>query len=273
MVTIYQRPGPALAPLVELLWYVDEPVPPGFERRLPTGGMQIVVNLGEDELRWYDGDRFDRCHTIGGAGLSGPIASPIGIDTAEQRQSVGIAFWPGGTAPFFPRADALTEPLIGLDELWGRPGSVLRERLLHAPTPAATLATLQRCLLEQTAGPLAAEPALGAAVAALEQGWAVRQVVDRTGTTSSSLGRMFRRLVGLSPKPYARVRRLQRVLTTVTGEVPSEHPALDWAGIANDHGYADQSHLINEFRTLAGTTPTAYRPRSLLEPNHVPVAG
>ena len=279
MTTFFRRPSRALAPFVELLWYVDEPMPDGLERRLPTGGMQIVVNLAEDELRWYDGGRLDVRHVASGAALSGPVARAIGIDTAEQRHSIGLAFRPGGGAPFFaPPAVELNEPLIGLDNLWGPPGGLVRERVLYEQNPAAMLETLERCLLEQVVSPLSPEPALDAAVAGLERGRRVRQVVEDTGTTPATLGRMFRRLVGISPKPYARVRRLQRVLASaarplatpgVAGAGHSLGP--DWTALAHDHGYFDQAHLINEFRALTGTTPTAYRPRSAGELNHLPI--
>jgi len=147
----------------------------------------------------------------------------------------------------------------------------VRERILHAPTPAATLDTLERCVLEQAVHPLTTDPALRAAVTALEQGWPVGRVADHTGTTPATLGRMFRRLLGLSPKPYARLRRVQRVLASVTGPAAEDGPPLDWATIAGKHGYYDQAHLINEFRELTGTTPTAYHPRSHLERNHLPL--
>jgi AraC-like DNA-binding protein len=45
-----------------------------------------------------------------------------------------------------------------------------------------------------------------------------------------------------------------------------------WAEAAAEHGYYDQSHLIHDFRELAGITPTAYRPRSAAERNHVPLS-
>jgi AraC-like DNA-binding protein len=34
---------------------------------------------------------------------------------------------------------------------------------------------------------------------------------------------------------------------------------LDWAGLALELGYFDQSHLIRDFRRLTGYTPEKYR--------------
>jgi AraC-like DNA-binding protein len=51
----------------------------------------------------------------------------------------------------------------------------------------------------------------------------------------------------------ARVVRLQHAVSLVQrGAVSS------WTGLAYDAGYADQAHLVREFRALAGVTPGAY---------------
>jgi AraC-like DNA-binding protein len=43
----------------------------------------------------------------------------------------------------------------------------------------------------------------------------------------------------------------------------------DWAALAAAHGYADQSHLADEFRELVGVTPNGYLRSRVNGPNHL----
>ena len=104
------------------------------------------------------------------------------------------------------------------------------------------------------------------AASLLERGIPVSEVSSRIGLLPRTLVRRFRAIVGLSPKRFARVRRLQRVVRSIRD--PND---VDWCEAAALHGYADQAHLIHDFRELIGITPTAYRRRSEEARNHVPV--
>jgi AraC-like DNA-binding protein len=65
--------------------------------------------------------------------------------------------------------------------------------------------------------------------------------------------RLFSQYVGVSPKWVIRRYRLHELLERIhSGQ------ALDWAQLALDLGYFDQAHLINDFKTITGYTPTEY---------------
>jgi AraC-like DNA-binding protein len=260
----------ALAPFVRSLAYDDGPeLPPRRERILPGGGVSLMVNLHEDEFRTYHGPGHATVRRVAGAMLAGPRAEHTVIDTAEQRRIVTVSFTPAGAAPFFAVPLAETrDQLVELGDLWGREGAVLRERLLTTTTATATLRLVETVLLDHLAGPAAPDPAVAYAVRAFERNTAVSDVTDCLGMLPKQFVHRFRAQIGLTPKRFARVRRLQRLLRAVHG-----HGGVDWAAVAVDHGYFDQAHLINDFRAMTGLTPAAYLTSVGGAPNHVPLAG
>lgn len=279
MRAVHRPPSPALAPFVHSVGYYELDGPTGLERALPTGAMQLLVNLHADELATYpaypaytaaggqDGGGAGGARRTTGAALQGAYAHPIMIDTAHQRAIAVVSFRPGGAFPFFGAPPSATAGrLVEVEALWGRAGAVLRERLLEAPTPREALGVLEAALLAGAVRPVAPDPVIACAVAALERGARVGEVTERLGTSPRTFIRRFHEQVGQTPKRFARVRRFQRVLSAI----PSDRP-VDWAAIAVACGYYDQAHLIHDFRAFAGTCPSAYRPRSPREPNHVPV--
>jgi AraC-like DNA-binding protein len=62
---------------------------------------------------------------------------------------------------------------------------------------------------------------------------------------------LFRDDLGMTPKHYARIARLRRVL--------ARGPSSSWARLALETGFHDQSHLIREFRDLLQVTPSTFR--------------
>lgn len=251
-----------LRPFVASIGYHEGAFTHTRERVLPTGSPQLMVNLADDTMSTRLGAGTRR---ITGAGLVGTATGPVDVDPAQQQATLFVAFRPGGGYPFlpFPAAES-TDELVDLRELWGADGSVLRERLLEQPTPQARLQLLAAQLYAHSQRPLRPDPAVRFGCAALDRGMPVGQVVERLGCTAKRFIRTFRQQVGLPPKRYARIRRLQRLLAAV----PADRP-VDWADLAARYGYTDQSHLVHDFRDLAGMTPGQYRARSPGERNHI----
>ncbi|NUP33782.1 MAG: AraC family transcriptional regulator [Streptomycetaceae bacterium] len=274
-VSVVRRPLlTVLAPFVRVIGYAGESgggsFPQAAELVLPNGGLQLLVNLDRDELgsRTAGADRLTR-----GAALQGPQSGPVVVEPEQQRAVVWAAFHTAGAGPFAGvPLGAVRERLVGLEDLWGRGGAVLRERLLEAVAaggPQACLRELEAALAEVAAPERAPDPAVRMAAARLDRGVSVAEAADGIGWTTRRLSAGFATQVGLSPKRYARIRRFQRLLARVNGDPESP----DWALLAAEVGYHDQAHLIHEFRALAGMTPTAYAPRSAAALNHVPLLG
>lgn len=65
-----------------------------------------------------------------------------------------------------------------------------------------------------------------------------------------TLLRRFRAATGLSPKQFARICRFRHAAFQL---VEANRPG--WAQVASGTGFADQAHMINEFKDLTGLTP------------------
>jgi AraC-like DNA-binding protein len=79
----------------------------------------------------------------------------------------------------------------------------------------------------------------------------VESMAHGSGVSRQHLSRLFRERVGIGPKLYCRLARF------VSGLVYAGRTGVDWAQAAVDLGYADQSHMIAEFREFSGLTPGA----------------
>lgn len=257
-----RAPSPALAPFVATLWYYeDAALAAGRELVVPNGAPQLLVNLDEDVLECWDGPGFREHVRRSGAALVGPRSSAAVLDPGGQRHITGVALLPGA-APLFTGLEAAETAgeMIELEVF--APRSRLRDRMLEAEGAEAVLALWERFLVGRLRGER--DRAVERAVAALEAGARVGAVALELGWSMPRLRAHFAARVGLTPKRWARVRRVQRVLGALERE---QRPA--WAELALDHGYADQAHLVREFREITGVTPGAYRARRPGEANHI----
>jgi transcriptional regulator GlxA family with amidase domain len=79
----------------------------------------------------------------------------------------------------------------------------------------------------------------------------VDALADYSGYGLRHYERMFKLAIGVSPKHYLRVERLQQALST-----KSLQPSTPWGRIATDLGFYDQMHLVHEFKALGGAAPS-----------------
>ncbi|HEU4891446.1 MAG TPA: hypothetical protein VFT47_07835 [Vicinamibacterales bacterium] len=74
-------------------------------------------------------------------------------------------------------------------------------------------------------------------------------------------GREFRAQLGIGPKLYTRIARFQSGLVYAGCRDKGA-----WADAAVEMGYADQSHMIAEFRQFSALTPAALASREWFHP-------
>ena len=231
-------PTPMLAPYVRCVWTLDVETQTTFnpEPVFPDGSMELVFHLGEPfrEVRAKDGERVQQPSF-----LVGQMHSALMLRPHPLSRVVGVRFLPGGAYPFlrFPQVEAAGR-LVPLTELWNAAIGRLQEQL-SASTLAAASVQVQRFLCDQL------HPQAAGAFHRL----------DTTKISDRQHRRLFRQIVGLSPRDLAALRRFQRALRLI--------PQLDLPSAAAASGYYDQSHMALDFRRFAGITPSQWRGQQL----------
>jgi AraC-like DNA-binding protein len=185
--------------------------------------------------------------------LTGP-QSTFKMYAATGRTGIVIArIRPGAAAPFLrvPLSD-LRDRNVPLDDLVA-PGLVrrLERRIGEADSSAARVQALDAFLLSllRLRG---VAPDVGEEIAwIVTSGGArpIRDLVRASGLSPRKLQRRFRDGLGLSPKTFSRLVRLQSALHL-------RDTGLSWSRTAHSTGYQDQSHLINDCKALSGLSPS-----------------
>lgn len=106
--------------------------------------------------------------------------------------------------------------------------------------------------------------------AAAGPGWGAQRVdsVRRAvGWSAQRFISQFSLRAGLTPKRYLRVLRFHSLVHRLAAGREDS-----WAQLAADGGYADQSHLIREFRAFSGLTPGGYRAVAPDQASHVAIS-
>jgi AraC-like DNA-binding protein len=165
---------------------------------------------------------------------------------------VGIRFKPAGAQAFLrtPLGE-LADSHVDLDDLWGPDALAVRDRVCDARSDVERLEALQTALVARLDPDYIPHPAVSAALCALTDGAArVGPVAARTGLGHRRFTDVFRSGVGMTPKTFARLGRFRRTLAQI-----DDVDRPDWAELAVLRGFADQAHMIREFRAFSGLTP------------------
>ena len=275
MLYLSYRPGPPLDEFVDNFWLIEGGQALRLEKILPCGTSELVVNLKNNAIHIHDPEQPEGYRRFSGAVFSGTYSQSFICNAVQHEAIMGVHFKAGGAFPFLnTEASELTNTHANLDDLWGRSGLELRERLCIATTSQQRFqimdGALRNRLHHHTTGPIQMK-------AALEMfgmggnGALVRAVSRELGFSQRRFIHLFSCHVGLTPKVFCRILRFQRARV-----LAEKLEAPDWAELAIACGYFDQSHLIKDFKAFSGSTPNIYSAQqhhkdARLKDNHLPL--
>jgi AraC-like DNA-binding protein len=255
---VEHRPRPELRPHVECLWLASDARarPRSPERVVPDGCPELIVHLA-DRFARQRGGRFVRQPQ---AFLAGTLTRPWLLRAGRRVLTLGVRFRPGEIAALLPVSmPGATDRETPLAAIVGRaPAAALVRSLRASRGDAARFAAGETWLVERLAAgrPTSEAAAVVRLVMRSRGSQRMGEIARALGFTRRRLERVCARGLGIRPKLFARIVRLNAVLAGL--EASERASAVD---LALDAGYFDQAHLLRDFRGLAGRTPRAGRDR------------
>ncbi|KYF93673.1 hypothetical protein BE20_08775 [Sorangium cellulosum] len=241
-------PPARLRPYVSSIVVAARPGDTSLWARLPDTGASLVFcrpSAGASELMAVG----PSTRATYKAGSSKPLFVRVGLRAGCARPLLGAAL------------HELVDRAVALEDLWGARGARARGALAAAEGDIdRVLRALEELVLEGARGERAVDDAsrvrlLDRATRLLDGGAdlppeRVHALARGLGLSERQLRRIFQDEIGVSPKRYARIARLRRVLSRIG--------TSSWAQLAVELGFSDQPHLNAEFRELLGVTPRGF---------------
>jgi AraC-like DNA-binding protein len=178
----------------------------------------------------------------------------VGVTSSAM---IGVRFSPGGWAAFRHSDTTHNQSysFMPLSDFYP-PGEVrlLEEQLYHALFTPQWAYPLIAFFMSRKVEQLHFNRVMYAAKQLRQRQMSVSALAHEVNLSERQFGRVFRQLVGLSPKQFSRIVRLERVLNSAAYndyDITLEQLALKY-------GYHDAPHLVREFRALADMSPLDY---------------
>lgn len=246
-------PSPALAPYVidYCVYDISAAARQGAPAKITTFPDTISVAcflFGDPVAAAHKHRRSDSTRSA----ISGFQTYRFDIEGAGRQAGVTARFTAWGARCFFPdSAEAFVDVRVDYRDLFLASRVEALEDQLHELDNAAQRARCVDAFLLAHLRPQALDQVVRAtALGIWKRGGLVSMetLAAEADLSTRTLERRFLSVVGVGPKKFARVVRLQQAIR--------RYPQLgSWTDTAFATGYADQSHLIRECRAMLGDSP------------------
>jgi AraC-like DNA-binding protein len=249
-------PNRLLRPYIRSYWYFHREtslLTCREEYMHPTGGFGIVFNLG-DTLR------LDAQAVVEPVFLDGVNTVSRKMGFLGQVEVMGIRFYEGGAYPFLGvPLNELRNEITFLDALKSSALPELQGRLQEAESLPVRINLLEEWLIGRLLLGKERHEIIPASLSILREAGGylpIPKLAQKLAIGQRQLERLYQSQVGMSPKQYAQLVRVETArlaLKQMDGQTTTT--------LAADLGFYDQSHLIREFSAVIGMTPYAYQKR------------
>lgn len=246
------KPNPSLSPYIRYYWILqDDALCAVTERTLPVGCMQLVFHRGQRLLM------TNELQLQPSSFISGQSIGYADVQSTGRLEMIVVVFQPQ-VAKAFLRIPSyhFHGQHVSTDDLEDIELSDLAKQVSDASGCGACIQLIEEFLFRRLHS--FTDFHLKRIVAVLHEIDSCPQIqlsrlADVACLSSKQLGRVFADYIGATPKEFIRIVRMQRALSML-----QQDARVSFAQIAYECGFADQSHMIKEFKLFSGYTPVEY---------------
>jgi AraC-like DNA-binding protein len=247
---------PGLRPHIRrYVGYAERTAAPTRQREPPSTGVVLIFGLGP-ELRLVDQADPARPGMRLGSFVAGLDDTCAVIEHDGEMRGVQVDLTPLAARMIFRLPmHALAGRVVSLEDVLGREGQRLEDRLLDSDTWSERFALIESALGKRLAAAEPPPPDIDWAWRRVTSARGDLRIADLTaelGCSRKHLAMRFREHVGVPPKLLARLLRFSHAIELLSS------PQMNLGEVAAACGYYDHAHLDPDFREFAATTPTAY---------------
>jgi AraC-like DNA-binding protein len=247
MIIEYRKPSEALAPFVDHFWekQVDESgiIPYDIETIFPEDQTVLTYSFGKDYYRSHA--NTENFRAINGVQLEGLHQAPNFYKHLPGIHIFGVKFRVGGLFAF------LNSPVSNTNNL-----SIDAATLFSIlPELESKMGFELRCqLMETYLVDMLIDKQVKKYFKLLQLIEELESDVHTIYNSYKTLSRLFQEVIGISPKEYVQIKRINKSLALFasTKDIKSQD-------LADQLGYYDSAHFINEFKKYTGKTPSSLK--------------
>ena len=261
-----------LADHIEAIFHFKGFVPDhSIERVVPTGHLFIIFELDGFERNTYNNDSLKPNGRYKNVWVSGMHKIYLSISAHQESEMFVIQFKTNGAFPFLKISiSELNDRVVSAEEIFDNEILDLRKQILVAETSLNKFQLAESWLLNRFDETKVPSQEL---LSILEQIKSKpvsdsKDIIASYPNSQKHLISQFKKYFGLTPKVFHRIFRFNAILAQIQNQ-----QRLNWAEIAYEFDYTDQSHFIKEFKEFSGFNPQEFIGADFHkgEPNFFPI--
>lgn len=249
-------PCDGLKPFVEVFWegsFNSDANGLVSMQLIPNGCVELIIHLNDLHCDLQKDDKWSQTPDYMILGL---YTNPYEVRFKNHVKVFAIRFKPEGIYNVFGvPASVLKERFEDMSQVFGKGFRDFSHRLREDKSVIDKIKRAERYLLTNHRNKRIDFNYVNVAAEIIRKnkGIKIEELAKMLFISKRQLQREFKNKVGISPKHYYRITRINEVLRLLDSD-----RQMDLTSVAYACGYFDQAHFINDFKRITGVRPTIF---------------